>query len=253
MGNQPQQARTFELVRTLARKRPDDPENGTAESRREAAIREAQEAFEAGTEDHLKRCGLYEREIRMVRTGLDMAYRAARIVAAWWQDPAQKFLLLSGVPGTGKTLAAASLFLRARIHVNDPELGPVPYWVADASYRLAGHLADRPPWDILTQREDNVLAHRHLLVVDELGCEKAMSDPWRSTLDQLIDARYRAERRKTVLVTNVSTVAPKTGGLAPFRDRYGERIYRRIKECGRIVSLGCAECAKGPACKEHKA
>lgn len=265
MSANPIPVRSIDLVRELARRHTEqqreDAKDPEATRRRKADWREKARAaavaeFEEATGRHLAACGLSEREARLVQHG-STDWRAHKAAQAFWKDPDQKFLVLAGVVGTGKTVAAAALFLKLRWHISDPDLGDLPLWMLDGAYRLAGELADRKPFDVATSRDTGVLERRRLVVVDELGCEKAMSAPWLSTFDGLIDARYRASARKTILCTNVSIHPPKQGdrivGPAPFRERYGDRVWRRLKECGRFVSLGCAECARSSDnCPAHR-
>jgi hypothetical protein len=217
--------------------------------------------FEEGRAAHLRRCGLREREIAALASAtFDPGWKAARAVEDLLADPERDLLLLAGVPGTGKTVGGSSLLLAAREEVRMGELGAVPTWLASARYVRASDLANM---DFFTGMEARkrmyTLSRVPLLVLDELGSEGAVSGPWRSALDELIDLRLRhLHRFKTVLCTNLSISRPKgtppttdDEKCVPFIMQYGPRVWRRVKDYGRRLSLGCVPCATNRPCEKH--
>src|SRR5882757_7087206 len=116
-------------------------------------------------------------------------------------------LVLSGGPGTGKTLAACE-------------------WLRDVKrggwFVTAALLARYPRYDAKAMHD---LLTCRALVVDDLGCEY-MDDKgnFMAVLDEVINARY-GERLPTLITTNLNADA--------FKERYGSRIADRIREDGR--------------------
>ena len=144
---------------------------------------------------------------------------------------ADDLLVLSGSPGCGKTIAAALWvwqYLRdpKRWTANDYDRqinfkGSVPIWVTAA--RLSR-------WDRYDEEAVKALLTTRRLVVDDLGGEYLDKNGfYTGLLDELVNER-EANRRATIFTTNLNAKA--------FRDRYGERIYDRIKEGGRFIACG---------------
>ncbi len=137
---------------------------------------------------------------------------AVRTVEAWLQQDRVWFLVLSGDPGSGKTVAGGIAVARGGgrlVHVTD----------------LCGAKFDG----------ERVAAYQAatLLVIDDLGVE-ALDEKGRdrALLDRILDARY-AGRRRTLITTNLAE--------ADLRARYGRRIARRLREVGRVVQLRAPE------------
>lgn len=124
-------------------------------------------------------------------------------------------LVLSGGPGTGKTLAACE-WLRPKTSIGHGG------WFVTAAL-----LARYPRYDAKAMHD---LLTCRALVVDDLGCEY-MDDKgnFMAVLDEVINARY-GERLPTLITTNLNADA--------FKERYGSRIADRIREDGRFVALG---------------
>ena len=155
-------------------------------------------------------------------------------------------LVLSGSPGCGKTVAAALWIFRfvadpARWVFDDkpikpPKKGeayygcgparprftsPAPIWMTAARLSRQDRYDEDSMSDLLTTDR---------LVVDDLGGEYLDKNGfYMGLLDEIVNER-EANKRPTIFTTNLNAKA--------FRDRYGERIYDRIKEGGRFIACG---------------
>lgn len=146
---------------------------------------------------------------------------------------AKDFLVLSGGPGCGKTVAAVvwiSDYVSGRkrwgestIYGSDrPEFkGTAPIWITAA--RLAR--CDRYDEARMTK-----LLRTPRLVIDDLGGEYLDKGGfYASLLDEIVNER-QAESKPTIMTANLNAEA--------FKERYGERIIDRIREGGRFVGCG---------------
>jgi len=163
-------------------------------------------------------------------------------------------LVLSGSPGCGKTIAAALWVFH---FVNDParwtfdnkiekpvKKGQVRYVDVEGLNRPR-FIAQTPIWVTAARlsRQDRydedsmseLLTTDHL-VVDDLGGEYLDKNGFYiGLLDELVNER-EANKRPTIFTTNLNAKA--------FHDRYGERIYDRIKEGGRFIACGTSSMRK---------
>jgi DNA replication protein DnaC len=128
-------------------------------------------------------------------------------------------VVLSGAPGCGKTTAAVC-------------------WLYDGatSQRSIGGIfvsaAKLSRWARYNEKEMDRLLETRRLVIDDLGAEYLdEKGAYMSLLDEVVNERY-ANKRTTVLTTNLDAAA--------FKLRYGERIADRIRESGKFVSVGGA-------------
>lgn len=154
----------------------------------------------------------------------------------WYESPSERWLLLSGEPGCGKSVAAAWC-----VAMGTPDPYPGGYepsrcrapgcWPWDLAPRFVscGRLANLAPWDDELER----LSTCSLLAIDDLGTEQSagkLSDRFLSVLDGLAVRRHNDELR-TVITMNL--------GLSngEFSRRYGERLIDRVRECGRPYEL----------------
>jgi DNA replication protein DnaC len=129
-----------------------------------------------------------------------------------WLESGRTFLLLTGGPGTGKTVASVEAVAR---------LKRARFARAVETCRLGLYTHG----DVERMAE---LRRCRLLVLDDLGAE-FLSDVWLSQFDELVDYRY-GERLRTVFTSNLT---PES-----FRDRYGARVADRIRHDGQVVRCG---------------
>lgn len=143
------------------------------------------------------------------------------------------FLVLSGGPGCGKTVASVAWIAA---YVSDPKL-----WGKDAIYgsRRPEFIGTAPIWitaarlarcDRYDESYMTKLLRTPRLVVDDLGGEYLDKGGfYASLLDEIVNER-QAESKPTIMTTNLNAEA--------FKERYGERIIDRIREGGRFVGCG---------------
>lgn len=183
---------------------------------------------------HLERCGVPERVAKVLEAGPHPT-RALQAVRQWW-GVGGSFMLLHGESGGGKSVAAASAFLRMR-RVTRWQGGSHEDWdSAECAFETADELAR---FGYFGEEGHQLLKHLGkvtLLVLDDLGVEMA-SESWRATLDALLAERFGRTRCRTILTTNVSAARPGKDKPSPFEERYGARIARRIRESGSVVAV----------------
>lgn len=127
-----------------------------------------------------------------------------------WDHASQNVLVLSGPAGCGKTVAATWWAMRR----DWP-----PAFVRATSFAASSRY-DRDA------REKWLKASA--LVLDDLGTEFAdTKGSFLVDLDELIDVFY-GDRRPLIITTNCTPTK--------FRERYGERVIDRIRECGSFWS-----------------
>jgi DNA replication protein DnaC len=162
-----------------------------------------------------------ERRDRFVKAGfttraLDIGERAdegnkAIVKLSTWPTAEKTILILSGSAGCGKTVAATWWALRQPT---------VPLFVRASSFAATSRFNRdvRDEW-----------LNAKALILDDLGTEYAdTKGNFLVDLDELIDTFY-GHRRALLITTN----CPK----GDFKNRYGERITDRIRECGEFHAL----------------
>lgn len=195
--------------------------------------------------EHLKRCGVGEREARIVieMNNPDLArWPALKITRDFWKDRRADLLLLRGPTGVGKSVAAAELIGMCRFDYMHPDFGPTWAWptiVPDLGhYALAGDLCAGNLFGEQAEKHMNRLTRYRLLVIDELG-QETWNAAWNSKLERIVGERHR-QRRKTVLISNLgkeevikqTPQGPRHVTVDRFKEQYGERIARRIRDDG---------------------
>ena len=152
------------------------------------------------------------------RRAVDWAFRADETAAAItrvraWDPRAESVLVIAGSRGCGKTVAA-TWWAAQRI-----EHHPVPVFMRAATFAASSRY-DRSSRDLLLDAP--------ALVFDDLGTEFLDSKgSFLVDLDELIDVYY-GDYKPLLITTNAT--------LDEFRERVGERITDRIRECGAFWS-----------------
>ncbi len=121
-------------------------------------------------------------------------------------------ILLQGLPGTGKSVAACYVLTRS---LTGRYVRADRYSEISASY------------DKLETREQDFVQRSDFLVIDDVG-EEPGKDHWR--IERLISERYDSES-PTIITTNLQPGA--------FMKAYKERVVSRLGEVGRIIN--CTE------------
>jgi DNA replication protein DnaC len=118
-------------------------------------------------------------------------------------------VVLSGSVGCGKTVAAGHWLYHAR---------GGPYFSTAAALCRANRYEKVPAW-----------SEASAAVIDDLGAEYAdTKGAFQADLDEII-AHYHGQKKRLVITTNLRA--------KEFKQRYGERIASRIRECGQFVPL----------------
>jgi IstB-like ATP binding protein len=132
----------------------------------------------------------------------DVDRPAVRAIDAW--DPSSCAIVLAGPVGTGKTVAAAWWAIGARVAFR---------FVRAAELVRVGRFDAR--WE--------TWLGARALCLDDLGAEYAdAKGSFASDMDLLVDTFY-ADARPMIITTNLDAAA--------FRERYGERVHDRIRDC----------------------
>jgi DNA replication protein DnaC len=186
------------------------PKNSQAA--RETAARVDAEADRDRRRVALELRGIPKRTLRLVEAASPLkSTQSIAEVGAFLADRDLRILVLGGDPGCGKTFAAVwAIIAEGR----------------DGRFIDVAQLARIDKYDEEIMRP---LERESLLVIDDLGSEYAdKKGAFLSTLDGLINARYANDVR-TIITTNLTAET--------FSARYDERIVRRVRECGRFLSL----------------
>jgi DNA replication protein DnaC len=159
-----------------------------------------------------------------------------------WLESGKRFLVLSGSSYRGKTVAAASVFLRHTFEYEWFQTGqPIVVnrsWAYGRFVSCATYQGwQKAPFADTQAREELSEARRsHLLVFDDLGTElldmRALFTDlvsYRTTAFTPQSKMYRASPLRTVITTNLDRA-----GVA---EAYGDRVLNRLQGEGLIVSL----------------
>jgi DNA replication protein DnaC len=182
----------------------------------EAELRRREEAIqkEARIWSRIDSAGVGRRNAEALKAGISDS-EAVKAVKEWF-TAGKTFLLLSGVPGAGKSLAAAYVVERV-VRTGHKAL----FVRAFGCTRLS-------LFDAEDVEATKAMRSVDCLVIDDLGVE-SYHDIWRQTLEDVLDSRYQ-DQVATVLTTNLD--------LAGFKERYGERITDRIRHDGMAAKCG---------------
>lgn len=164
--------------------------------------------------DGMEAAGIGGRNLAALEAGLD-ATDAVKAVEEFIAGR-RTFLLLTGSPGTGKSVAACVAVRRAIEHRRG------------AMFARAVEVSRLSLFDGDGKATVARMRRVSLLVIDDLGVE-GLNDGWRATFEDVLDARYQ-ERLDTVMTSNLD--------VAGFKLRYGARVTDRIRHDGAIVSCG---------------
>lgn len=191
----------------------------------EAKERAELEAKERGAAQFAKRKRVVERcGARMPDATRDAFLRgelhdteALRAVHAWLAG-SENFLLLLGGTGVGKTVAAlVALTELDGVFVRSPDLGPaIEPWKADLDRGVQTFDPSSPS----------------LVVLDDLGLERAEDARWGTSFDELCDARQGSRHGRplrTLITSNLTS--------AQIAERYSERARDRIRSSHKRVTL----------------
>lgn len=142
---------------------------------------------------------------------------ALRAVHAWLAG-SKHFLLLLGGTGVGKTVSAlVALTELDGVFVRSPDLGPaIEPWKADLDRGVQTFDPSSPS----------------LVVLDDLGLERAEDARWATSFDELCDARQGSRHGRplrTLITSNLTT--------AQIAERYSDRARDRIRSSHERVIL----------------
>jgi DNA replication protein DnaC len=193
----------------------------------DAAYRNAIEAGERlerkrRWESDIRRLGAAGLPERLVPAILSSSYEQTGCVGrvVEFVSSEQFVLILGGAPGCGKTFAAA--FGAAQASANCHRHGETSEGMPHVRFRHVRDLARLEKYGRFADEDLKPLEQTCMLVLDDLGVEN-LNDALRSAIDGIVDARY-ANGRRTIITTNLTP--------PDFRQRYGERIYDRLREVG---------------------
>ena len=163
--------------------------------------------------------GVPEREVALVFDGLTDT-TALTFTKEWLADQTP-MLVLAGPKGVGKTIAAAY----AIMHADPPPPAGFARWPNERGpkFRHISEVAELGLYDKDGERKARAeIKTSKCLVIDDVGVEY-MNDVFLALWDSIVNARYGAMGR-TIFTTNLTAQM--------FADRYGGRVYDRIKGRG---------------------
>jgi hypothetical protein len=148
-----------------------------------------------------------------------IACEALVAVQSFLADPTTGFLLLVGGKGTLKTGSACWALSRRS-----------PGFFTKSKKLLDLAFGDKPAFKRLSTAK--------VVVFDELGWEKPDGDGhWITTFVDLFDDWY-GNLTKVIFTANLGDEDRGLTALEDFKQRYGVRVYDRMRERGRLVEIG---------------
>lgn len=170
----------------------------------------------------LERSGVGERSLDAAAAAYET--EALGVVKRWRADPSLTWLVMCGVKGTGKSVAATWL-VREVITAGD-----------SAAFRRTSELAKLSQFDAGAAELEH-LKHVHLLVLDDFGAE-LLTDYARAQLFEVLDHRHENYGRTIITSNLVWADTERDGVKAPgLASRLGERLVDRVAQAGRTVQL----------------
>ena len=197
------------LTRTLEEQAEDERRDAEWKAKIAAADRRAHRL-------RLLEAGIPDRVVDTLLSG-DFEENSATKVVRQFMASEETFLLLAGLPGTGKTFAA---YLALLLWSADRKPGRV--------YK-AGEIARCSLYEGKGLALDTIKNTKGVLVIDDLGAEFVSEKGAAIAIfEELIDHRYE-HGDGTVITTNLNS--------RDLLTRYGERIMQRVSHLGTAIEL----------------
>lgn len=143
-----------------------------------------------------------------------------------WYGSKTTFLLLCGTLASGKSVAAVET-LRLKLEEHESIYSTLVKFIC------ATEISRLTAYDYKTSEQIEFLKKVPMLVIDDVGAE-LKNELVRQNMFEILNARY-ANMLRTVLTSNLPPFAENNGDS--FLKFYGDRIFRRIREDGKIVVL----------------
>lgn len=163
----------------------------------------------------------------------DFVLNYIEIASEWLSGNFAKcFLMLSGLPGTGKTTLAKTICELINAYFDDDiyteNIGVVQ---CDSIEIEESFKEDNLKTFPKKHRSFDLLKETTLLFIDDLGTEQTEVKIFGSQYKPIIDLlSYRYEKRLITIIT--TNLTPKE-----IRSRYGERIYSRFQETAKVIAF----------------
>jgi DNA replication protein DnaC len=154
----------------------------------------------------------------------------------------QRWLVLLGGAGSGKTLAAAWV-LGEWLAAHAQWTAPSGAQVADIGlFANAGEFSGMADFNANDRAWFERLAKCGLLVLDDLGAER-LGEMELGMVQRLLMSRH-AKGLRTVITSNLDA--------AKLAERYGDRVVDRMREVARVVDAGSVSLRKKPASRRKE-
>ncbi len=188
-----------------------------------------------GARRHLLGCQVDPEDVAFLASGAVTPSFATAAVTRFRDDTSARMLVLSGVPGCGKTVAASGWLLSAQRYGVDAAGVLATNW--DSSARIVkaaslGYLNLR--FNERDRAEFDSLKSLRWLVLDDVGTEP---DDAVGLIRALIDHRYG--HPVLTVITTMLAVLPAPGETrSRFEARYGAAMVGRLAHRGWLVPCG---------------